>query len=155
VSDCLGKWISAYVDGEIDGRRRDRLVAHLVECDSCRESVAAERGAKLRLAQMSLPAPAPDFRDRLLAAEFSTAEPVGQVPNNHRRRTLLLAGLATATAAAVPAVAVNAPRDGVSGPVVTPPLTQFTQVHFGSTIALPVGGPGLGVQPAAYRLAIP
>ena len=155
MSDCLGKWVSAYVDGEIDGRRRDRLVSHLAGCERCRQLVAEERAAKQRLADTWLPTASSQLRDRLLEADSLTGASWQEPGPRLRRRTLLLAGLATAGTAAAVAVVVTAPRESPSGPAVTPPLAQFSAVHLGSTFRLPVGGPALGVQPAAFTTPAP
>jgi anti-sigma factor ChrR (cupin superfamily) len=45
--------LSAAVDGELDHDSRDRVLSHLVGCDSCRAQVEAERRLKARLGSLS------------------------------------------------------------------------------------------------------
>jgi len=53
--------LSALVDGELDHDDRDRVLAHLTQCDECRAIVEAERRVKALLGGMSEPAPSEDF----------------------------------------------------------------------------------------------
>ncbi len=45
----LGRWLSAQVDGELDGIERDRVLNHLAGCDACREEAVALRVLKRRM----------------------------------------------------------------------------------------------------------
>ena len=45
----LGRWLSALVDGELDGEERDRVLNHLAGCDACRQETNAMRALKRRL----------------------------------------------------------------------------------------------------------
>ena len=45
----LGRWLSAQVDGELDGVERDRVLNHLAGCDACREEANALRVLKRRM----------------------------------------------------------------------------------------------------------
>lgn len=45
----LGRWLSAQVDGELDGVERDRVLNHLAGCDDCREEAVALRVLKRRM----------------------------------------------------------------------------------------------------------
>jgi anti-sigma factor RsiW len=60
--------LSAAVDGELDHDSRDRVLSHLVGCDSCRAQVEAERRLKARLGSLSAdgPEPSTDLIQRLL-----------------------------------------------------------------------------------------
>jgi anti-sigma factor RsiW len=45
----LGRWLSALVDGELDGTERDRVLNHVAGCQSCRKEAIAMRALKRRL----------------------------------------------------------------------------------------------------------
>jgi anti-sigma factor RsiW len=45
----LGRWLSAQVDGELDGEERDRVLNHLARCDACRQEANALRALKRRM----------------------------------------------------------------------------------------------------------
>lgn len=69
----LGHWLTALVDGELDGVERDRVLNHVAGCDPCLSDVSAMRALKRRLTALGeTPAsPAveekrPGIEDRLL-----------------------------------------------------------------------------------------
>lgn len=45
----LGRWLSAQVDGELDGVERDRVLNHLARCEACRREANALRALKRRM----------------------------------------------------------------------------------------------------------
>ena len=45
----LGRWLSALVDGELDGAERDRVLNHVAGCEACRQEANAMRALKRRL----------------------------------------------------------------------------------------------------------
>jgi len=45
----LGRWLSALVDGELDGEERDRVLNHIAGCGACRQETNAMRALKRRL----------------------------------------------------------------------------------------------------------
>src|SRR5215469_15593516 len=45
----LGRWLSAQVDGELEGIERDRVLNHLAGCESCRREANALRALKRRM----------------------------------------------------------------------------------------------------------
>jgi len=45
----LGRWLSALVDGELDGVERDRVLNHVAGCEACRQELNAMRALKRRL----------------------------------------------------------------------------------------------------------
>jgi|HubBroStandDraft_1064217.scaffolds.fasta_scaffold16884_5 hypothetical protein len=45
----LGRWLSAQVDGELDGVERDRVLNHLAGCEACRQEARALRALKRRM----------------------------------------------------------------------------------------------------------
>ncbi|HEU4948165.1 MAG TPA: zf-HC2 domain-containing protein [Kribbella sp.] len=67
--------LSAAVDGELDHDSRERILSHLVGCDSCRAEVAAQRRLKSRLGALADDGPEPslDLMQGLLGVpSFST-----------------------------------------------------------------------------------
>lgn len=45
----LGRWLSALVDGELDGAERDHVLNHVAGCAACRQEANAMRALKRRL----------------------------------------------------------------------------------------------------------
>lgn len=45
----LGRWLSALVDGELEGSERDRVLIHLAGCESCRNEANTLRALKRRM----------------------------------------------------------------------------------------------------------
>jgi hypothetical protein len=45
----LGRWLSAQVDGELDGVERDRILNHMAGCEACRDEANALRALKRRM----------------------------------------------------------------------------------------------------------
>jgi Putative zinc-finger len=76
----LGDRISALVDGELGHDARDRALAHVAHCASCRTALEGERAVKDRLAAAAVPPPSPELTARLLAL----AEPGGPMPPRNR-----------------------------------------------------------------------
>jgi anti-sigma factor RsiW len=67
--------LGAVVDGELDHDSRDKVLGHLVGCDSCRAEVEAGRRLKARLGRLADegPDPSTDLMQRLLGVpSFST-----------------------------------------------------------------------------------
>jgi anti-sigma factor RsiW len=64
------------VDGELDHDSRDRVLSHLVGCDSCRAKVEAERQLRTRLGALSCytPEPSTDLTQRLLGVPSYSLE---------------------------------------------------------------------------------
>jgi anti-sigma factor RsiW len=68
--------LSAAVDGELDHDTRDRVLSHLVGCDSCRAEVEAQRQLKIRLGALGcyIPEPSADLMQRLLGVPSYSVE---------------------------------------------------------------------------------
>jgi anti-sigma factor RsiW len=68
--------LSAAVDGELDHDSRDRVLSHLVGCESCRANVAAERQLRTRLGALNCytPEPSTDLTQRLLGVPSYSLE---------------------------------------------------------------------------------
>ena len=138
MNACLGRWVSAFVDGEVSGARYDRMVSHLGTCQECRRAVALERATK----QLITTGQQVTDDGRVLELE---------APRQRRLRKAPYLAAAAIMAVAGTAGAIGAKGQPSTGPVVTPPIAQFTSVHYGATLPLPVGGPALGIAPAAFR----
>jgi putative zinc finger protein len=67
----LGPRVSALVDGELGHEARDRALAHVAHCASCREALDAERSLKALLRGAETPPPS----SALLAALSGLGEP--------------------------------------------------------------------------------
>lgn len=76
----LGARISALVDGELGHEARDRALAHVAHCPTCRDQLDAERAVKAALA--AAPAPAPS--EGVLASLQALALPGGPLPPRAR-----------------------------------------------------------------------
>jgi hypothetical protein len=64
---CLGERAAALADGELGADARDAALAHLVNCDGCRDEVAGQRRLKARLGELTEPLPPAGLFDRLSA----------------------------------------------------------------------------------------
>ncbi len=64
---CLGERAAALADGELGPDARDAALAHLVNCDTCRDDVAGQRRLKARLGELSEPLPPAGLLERLTA----------------------------------------------------------------------------------------
>jgi anti-sigma factor RsiW len=86
----LGDRVAALVDGELDHESRDRALAHIATCDSCRAEVDAERRLKARIRALSEPELTADLNLRLLSlprSPLGEALPPGSMYlNPHLRR---------------------------------------------------------------------
>lgn len=69
--------LTAVVDGELDHDSRDKVLGHLVGCDSCRAEVEAGRRLKARLGELAGdgPEPSTDLMQRLLGVPSFSTEP--------------------------------------------------------------------------------
>jgi hypothetical protein len=76
----LGPRISALVDGELGHDARDRALAHVAHCRTCRDTLESERAVKDLLAAAVPPAPS----DRVLASLQALALPGNPVPPRAR-----------------------------------------------------------------------
>ncbi|GAB3207759.1 Putative zinc-finger [Marinactinospora thermotolerans DSM 45154] len=71
----LGERLSALVDGELGHAERDRALAHLAVCESCRFEADMLRRLKRRLTRLDPPEPSSDFMGRLAALSGLDAPP--------------------------------------------------------------------------------
>lgn len=72
--------LSAVVDGELDHDSREKVLSHLVGCDTCRAEVDAQRRLKARMATLESPAePSTDLMQRLMGVSSFSPEPREEV----------------------------------------------------------------------------
>jgi anti-sigma factor RsiW len=71
--------LSAVVDGELDHDSRDKVLSHLVGCDTCRAEVDAQRRLKARMAALESPEPSTDLMQRLMGVSSFSTEPREEV----------------------------------------------------------------------------
>jgi anti-sigma factor RsiW len=62
----LGRRLSAWIDGELDGAERDRVLVHLARCEPCRGEAAALRTLKRRMSALGEAAADSAFTRRLM-----------------------------------------------------------------------------------------
>lgn len=124
----LAELRSAYVDGALADRDRERLLAHLVGCAACRNDIDDLRRVRKLLAAPAEPHRAPgELSSRLIsiAGENPHAHPrwtAGKTnPRRYVRQRRARVGLATATALGVSLLAVT----GI-GYLAAPPVTAST-----------------------------
>jgi anti-sigma factor RsiW len=67
--------LSAVVDGALDHDSRDKVLSHLVGCDTCRAEVDAQRRLKARMAALESPEPSTDLMQRLMGVSSFSPEP--------------------------------------------------------------------------------
>ncbi|QNE18427.1 hypothetical protein F1D05_11600 [Kribbella qitaiheensis] len=71
--------LSAVVDGELDHDSRDKVLSHLVSCETCRGEVDAQRRLKARLAAADPIEPPSDLMQRLMGVPSFSTEPREEV----------------------------------------------------------------------------
>ncbi len=77
----LGDRIAALADGELGHAERDRALAHVAGCPSCRAALEEQRAVRTLLSSAAAPEPAPET----MAALLSLAAPGGPLPPRSRR----------------------------------------------------------------------
>lgn len=77
----LGRWLSAQVDGELDGIERDRVLNHLAGCEACRREANALRALKRRMTALGDSAADTAIAGRLIERAKSEPELVPDLPS--------------------------------------------------------------------------
>ena len=158
---CLGDKAAALTDGELGADARDAALAHLVNCDDCRDDVAGQRRLKARLGELADPVPPAGLLERLGA--LSSYEPEVVVVVRHRvrlhvphraitrdltrpptrgRRSVRYAigGGVSVLALGVSAFALGG---GSPSPTLVPSVDSFTVEHASTTNEVPFGSPNV------------
>ena len=131
----LGQRLSALIDGELGGTQRERVLAHLARCESCRQEAAALRTLKQRMHALGEATANAALTDRLVA--MGPRRPGPARMGLSRRRwpvrsiavaCLTLAGLGLPAAAFLAGGGQQEP-----GPSVNPQVDVFALQHEIST----------------------
>jgi len=104
--------LSAVVDGQLDHDSRDKVLSHLVGCDTCRAEVDAQRRLKARMAALEAPDPSTDLMQRLMGVSSFATEPREEV-----RPVLTPAPTLFPQRSAFPAARTGASRPGAPRPI--------------------------------------
>lgn len=83
----LGRWLSALVDGELDGVERDRVLNHVAGCDACIQEANAMRALKRRLTALGETSAEQAIASRLIELAGDEDSPAGSVRKSARRPT--------------------------------------------------------------------
>jgi hypothetical protein len=161
VGRCLGDKAAALADGELGAEARDAALAHLVNCDGCRDDVAGQRRLKARLGELADPVPPAGLMDRLHAMgalSFESAPEVTVVrhrvrlhvphrparrdhtrPSGRSRRGVryVIGGGVSVIALGVSAFALGG--GGQPSPTLVPSVDSFTVEHASTTGEIPFG----------------
>ena len=176
----LGNWLSALVDGELDGAERDRAHAHLAGCEQCRAEAAELRALKQKLRSLTTRAPAEAAmtsrliamtgpggpqppRRRLLrgmpgtavprSAERGSLRPGTPRPRRaRRRRALVIGAMSLVVGLGTAAFTAGGGGEAVPGPKITPQVELYGVEHAITTGGLPITGPSPG-PPAPLNFA--
>jgi anti-sigma factor RsiW len=126
----LGYRLSALIDGELSHAQRERVLAHLANCEPCRCEAAALRVLKQRMHALGEATANTALTDRLVALGARGQRPGSGL--SRRRwpvRSLAVAFLAMA-GLSVPAAAFMAGGGQAEpGPGVTPAIEEFMTQH--------------------------
>jgi anti-sigma factor RsiW len=126
----LGYRLSALIDGELSHTQRERVLAHLANCEPCRCEAAALRVLKQRMHALGEATANTALTDRLVALGARSQAPGSGL--SRRRwpvRSLAVAFLAMA-GLSVPAAAFMAGGGQAEpGPGVTPAIEEFMTQH--------------------------
>lgn len=142
----LGQRLSALVDNELAAAERDRVLAHLACCESCRQEVIALRALKRRMHALADATADTSLVQRLLAMPPPAGQPARARAGRRGRRLAALAAASSLVAMAGLAMAAFLAGGGTPqpGPTVTPAMDVFMFQHA----ITPMPGPG---QPATAR----
>jgi anti-sigma factor RsiW len=140
----LGERLSALIDGELSGGQRERVLSHLVRCESCRDEATALRLLKRRMSALGEATADDALNWRLLALAAADARPAPwprRVRPGRLARPVLVAGGVAAAAACIglsAAAFVAGGNQPPAGPRVVPALDVFMVQHAITTGDVPV-----------------
>lgn len=170
----LGDRVAALVDGQLSHSQRDRILAHVASCASCRTEVEAQRRLKERVASARGPNPRPELlhrlqemaapglplppRRRTLRAGSSQRAATPTVrppraagstrrPKGRSHPFLRVAVMGTASVVVVAlgtAFAVGGDATPPPGAPLTPPIDRYAVEHATTTGGVPLTDPAVG-----------
>jgi Putative zinc-finger len=161
----LGRWLSALVDGELDGAERDRVLNHIAGCAACRQEANAMRALKRRLtalgdacgdapissrlielARSDHGAPAPGVYSTApwSGATFATQQASG--PRSVRLGWKVATGSATSALLAIGAIAflLGSVSGAPPAPKITPSVDSYLLQHSRDAGQEPAGATSAG-----------
>jgi len=147
----LGHRLSALIDGELGHAQRERVLAHLAQCEPCRHEAAALRVLKQRMHALGDATANTALTDRLVA--LGARGQAGSIGLSRRRWPVRSIALAVLTMAglSVPAAAFMAGGGGQAepGPGVTPAIDMFMTQHELSTGDVPASTASASPSPSS------
>ena len=143
MTACLGRRIAELADGRLVGAERDRALAHVAVCASCRDALETQRSIRSRLAGSATPTPSMDFLSRLQHVPDRPAPVVELKPRRTKTRLAVAGGSAAILTIAVAGGMVSLGQTAATAPIVTPNLGSFAVAHAATTDQVPLGGPAL------------
>jgi anti-sigma factor RsiW len=154
VSGHLGNQVAAFVDGQLDYRRRERALQHLGGCAECQAAVEQQRWVKTRVQTLPSAEPSASLLSSLTQVRDEPAWPAPPEPprwpvpeTRLGRGALLLAGAGSLAAGFIGvAYAVGSASPVPSSPV-SPPVGQFS-AEFADVAPMPFNDPALDLLPA-------
>jgi anti-sigma factor RsiW len=78
----LGRWLTAQVDGELEGVERDRVLNHLAGCQACRQEVIALRALKRRMTALGESVADSSIAGRLIERARLEADLAARIPGS-------------------------------------------------------------------------
>jgi Putative zinc-finger len=172
----LGRWLSALVDGELEGTERDRVLNHVAGCTACRQEANAMRALKRRLTALGDTCAESSIAGRLI--EFARGDQAIQASGIFRAASLpaeasgpqpgrggrqgpgwkIATGSATSALLAIGAIAFLLGNAGGQPPApkVVPSVDSYLLQHSydagqaPASATTPVGGTSAGGQGSAW-----
>jgi len=148
----LGQRLSALIDGELNHTQRERVLAHLAQCEPCRLEAVALRVLKQRMHALGEATANTALTDRLVALGARGPVP-GSIGLSRRRWPVRSIAVAFVTMAGlgVPAAAFMAGGGGQAepGPGVSPAIEEFMTQHQLSTGDVPTGSAPASSSPSS------
>ncbi len=148
----LGQRLSALIDGELNHTQRERVLAHLAQCEPCRLEAAALRVLKQRMHALGEATANTALTDRLVALGARSPVP-GSIGLSRRRWPVRSIAVAFVTMAGlgVPAAAFMAGGGGQAepGPGVSPAIEEFMTQHELSTGGVPASTAAASSSPSS------
>ena len=175
----LGARVSALVDGQLGHSERDRALAHVAHCATCREAVDAERTVKTLLASSAVPTPSrtcwpactasasraarsvPGPRSMPLGPVVPTLPPPGRGPfgargdsrrpaKSRRGQRVRYAAAGAVSVAGLVLGTAFAAGGGAGAAAVVPPAAELSVEHAVTTSGLPLGDPAFTAVTASF-----